>query len=221
MSKAWIFDLDGTLLDTLPDIAGSSNATLEHFGYPRLSQRVIRSYIGDGSRELIARAMRHDGRVVSDQDIDNALKFYLDYYRQHLIVDSVLYPNVKKVLKKAQEAGIILAVLTNKPETHARHLLSHFALDSYFQMVIGGDTLDVRKPDPKSLRHICDGLELDPQECLMIGDSANDIRTGKAVGAKTVLLDHGYGDSKTLMNHPSTRADNFFSDMQNLLTLLD
>lgn len=218
--KAIAFDLDGTLIDSLPDLARAANHLRQHYQLNELSEAEIQSYIGDGAIELVHRVLTGKKEGRDPERIEEAFALYRDYYRKHLTIATRLYPQVRETLAELHQRHIPLAVVTNKPEAYARTILEHFQLSQYFRAIYGGDTFSERKPHPMPLQEAAKIMNIAPEEMLMVGDSANDILSGKAAGSPTALLSYGYGETDELVQNPATKADYLLHDIQSLLDLL-
>lgn len=184
-----IFDLDGTLVDSAPDIALAVNRTLDDWGLQRFDLATITGWIGEGSRRLITRAMHAAG---GPQDIDRVMPGFLRHYGQ-TASDGALYPGVAQTLAGLHARGVRLALCTNKPEQFVRPLLqARGILDLFDAGIVGGDTLAERKPSGMPLRHLAAQAALDPECCLMVGDSRSDAQAAQAAGMPLVLVRYGY-----------------------------
>jgi phosphoglycolate phosphatase len=195
--RAVAFDLDGTLLDTLPDLADAGNAMLVELGRPTVSEAVVRSFIGDGVARLVARLLvgSRDGEPPSAL-FERALRLFERHYRDGLDRRTRVYPGVVEGLAVFAAAGLKLACVTNKPEAFTRPLLASHGLDHCLDLVLGGDTLPRKKPDPLPLRHCASVFGIDTHALLMVGDSANDVLAARAAGCPVVCVAYGYtGDS--------------------------
>lgn len=219
--SAIAFDLDGTLIDSLPDLTASANATRAYYGMPPLSKALIKTFIGDGVVDLVRRTLNGDKDSPAPNYFDDALAYYREHYRTHLYDNTVLYPNVFDTLHSLADRGIPMAIVTNKPEAQARALLKHFALLPLFKAVYGGDTLPVRKPDPTPVLAAIRDMGATPESTLMVGDSPNDILSGKAAGCATFLLHFGYGDIAAMLQDSRTIPDYQADDFAALLTFFD
>lgn len=191
--RAVAFDLDGTLLDTLPDLADAGNAMLAELGRPTVSEKSVRSFIGDGVARLVKRLLdgTRDGEPPTEQ-FEQALEIFERHYREGLVRRTRLYPDVTEGLAALAAAGLKLACVTNKPEAFTRPLLAAHGLDRRLDLVIGGDTLPRKKPDPLPLRHCASVFGVDTTALLMIGDSANDVLAARAAGCPVVCVPYGY-----------------------------
>jgi phosphoglycolate phosphatase len=177
-----VFDLDGTLIDSRKDLVESVNAVLGQVGLPRQPDDAIASWIGDGASKLIERAL-----AASDADLalgPRAPDAFLDYYREHKLDHTVVYPGVLASLSMlAHQLHVPMAVLTNKPVIPSRQICDALELSPYFFSVYGGNSFATKKPDPEGLRQLMAEASAAPEETLMVGDSSVDIRTARAAGA--------------------------------------
>jgi phosphoglycolate phosphatase len=174
-----IFDLDGTLIDSSLDIGISMNATLRHMNRPELDQRTINSYVGDGAGMLVKRAL---GENASPIEVDEALRFFIEYYRQHALEHTRFYPGIRELLDELRLAGHVLAVLTNKPVRISQDILTALGVSDYFFRVYGGNSLPEKKPHPMGIETLLSETATSPKQALMIGDSDVDIRTARNAG---------------------------------------
>ena len=184
-----VFDLDGTLVDSASDIAEAVNRTLVDWSLPRVEESVIRGWIGDGARALVASAFAHAGKQI---ELDEVMPGFMVHYADCLLLYPTVYPGVMEALQALRERGIAVAVCTNKPERFVRPLLDALDLGQYFEVIVGGDTLPERKPSAVPLLHVVKHFGLQPAQCLMVGDSATDIQTAAAAGVPMALVTYGY-----------------------------
>jgi phosphoglycolate phosphatase len=191
--RAILFDLDGTLVDTAPDIAAAVDATLRELERPSVSDADVRSYIGRGVDVLLHRVLTRarDGRA-SAHDHARAREAFLAHYAAHNGRTAKLYPGVREGIAHAKRLGIAMCCVTNKLQEFSEALLALVGLDRELAFVQGGDALPKAKPDPLPLLHAAARLGFDPDACLMIGDSSNDARAARAAGMPVVLVDYGY-----------------------------
>jgi phosphoglycolate phosphatase len=184
-----VFDLDGTLIDSSRDLAAALNQMLDRLrpGTPPLSLEDVRSMIGDGARKLVERGLRAAGLSDPPQE---ALPVYLDCYGARLLEATYLYPGVLEALEAL--ASRHLAVLTNKPGDFSRAILEGLGVARFFRRIYGGGDLPARKPDPVGLHRLLAEAGAEPREAVMIGDSAIDVRTGRAAGVRTIGVLYGF-----------------------------
>jgi phosphoglycolate phosphatase len=182
--RLFLFDLDGTLIDSKGDIASSLNLALARAGVVRLPPSRIAGFIGDGVRKLVERALREALNGKPDEPLlIRVMDFYLEEYGEHLLDTTRLFEGVEGALKSLDWAE--LAVVTNKPERFSRQILDALGIGCRFRLVLGGDSLCLRKPDPAPLLEAMDRCGADPGESVMVGDSPVDVQAGKAAGAMT------------------------------------
>ncbi len=215
-----LFDLDGTLVDSVPDLAHSINGMLGELGRDGFSQDDIRDWVGNGALVLVQRAL--SGNSIIDDNINEelsaeALDIFLRHYAQNLSVDSRLYPNVKDTLISLRDRGYRLAVVTNKPYRFIEPLLSGFGIDVLFDISIGGDSLSSKKPDPMMLEYVCEKLEIDIESTVMIGDSKNDIFPANKIGMQSIGVTYGYNYDEDISAYSPTYVVDDFGDILALL----
>jgi phosphoglycolate phosphatase len=191
--KAIVFDLDGTLIDSVADLANSVNYTLAEIGLPSHTSEEIKSYVGDGVQKLIKRSL---GQPHLDK-FDEAFGFFMDHYDQHCTDNTVLYPGVAEILPKLAKK-FTLAVLTNKSRAFSIKILDSLGVLSCFKEVLGGDSLPTKKPDPAGILYLAEKRRLKPDQIIMVGDHATDIEVGKRAGCKTVFINGGIGETRGL-----------------------
>jgi len=192
-----MIDLDGTLLDTAPDLALAANLMLKELGMPEQSTDTIRSYIGKGIQKLVKRTLT--GQLDGEPDTElfaKALPIYEKHYAKHLSDNTRPYPGVVEGIKSFQQAGFRLACITNKAEAFTIPLLRATGLYDYFGIVLSGDSLPKRKPDPMPLTHICKYFKVPTQQALLIGDSLNDAIAARAAGCPVFCVPYGYNEGK-------------------------
>lgn len=188
---AVLFDLDGTLVDSLPDIALSANRMLTELGRPSRDIAEIRRFVGKGIPHLVMRCMT-EGAQASEQEIDAAIAVFRHHYAGINGQHTVVYPTVTDTLTQMRALGFKLACVTNKAEAFTLPLLEKLDLARHFDAVVSGDTLPVKKPDPAMLEHAC--TLLGSPRALMIGDSANDALAARAAGLPVLLVSYGYSE---------------------------
>ena len=186
-----IFDLDGTLVDSRLDLTNSVNAMLRHYGRPELPCELISTYIGDGAPMLVRRAL---GDPDDQAFVDQALLYFLGYYREHKLDNTYVYDGVRESLeaiRHARNGRVKMAVLSNKPVNPSRAIVEALGLAEFFFEVYGGNSFPTKKPDPQGALQILKQASVAPQEAVMIGDSANDVMTARNAGMYSVGLSYG------------------------------
>jgi phosphoglycolate phosphatase len=191
-----IFDLDGTLVDSKLDLAQAVNATRSHMGMSALDNERVYSYVGNGAPVLIRRAM---GAQATELQVQEALEFFLEYYREHYLDFTTLYPGVREALDRLRDGGKRMAVLTNKPVRISRAILNGLGVSGHFFQVYGGNSFDLKKPDPIGVRTLMLEAGIPAGRTLMIGDSGVDIQTARNAGVASCGVTYGF--------QPETLAD--------------
>ena len=197
-----LFDLDGTLVDTAPDLMRAHNHVMTKFGYPTKSTDEIRNLVGKGAGALIGRSIwgqaKKEFHSVNDLKIkDQMSKEFVDYYGKNIISESTLINGVKEFLKWCKEKNISMAVCTNKQEHLSNDLLKKIGIYDFFEYVAGSDTFDYCKPDPRHLTSVVEILDGDVKKTIMIGDSETDANAAKAAEIPVILLENGYTEKNT------------------------
>ena len=191
--KLLIFDLDGTLIDSRDDLVASVNAMLLHLGRHPLPAEVIAGYVGDGAPMLVRRAL---GDPDDGQFFHSALRYFLDYYREHKLDHTFVYPGIMDALRAMQSgngAGARrMAVLTNKPVNPSRQIIDALGLSEFFVQIYGGNSFHTKKPDPLGAQTLLQETGARPEETIIIGDSANDVLTGRNADLWTVGVSYGF-----------------------------
>ena len=195
-----MFDLDGTLLDTIADLHQAANAMLTDAGLPTLAIDVVKSYVGRGLPNLVRRCLTgaRNGVAPAQDECDAMVTRFRAHYRQINGIHARVYPGVIEALKSLQSAGIPMACVTNKSAEFAEPLLAQTGLAPYFQCIISGDTLAHKKPHPQPLLHVCKIFNVRPEEVLMVGDSQNDIGAARAAGCPVMCVPYGYNEGVPL-----------------------
>ncbi|MER9344736.1 phosphoglycolate phosphatase [Mesorhizobium sp. M0323] len=190
--KAILFDLDGTLVDSAPDMAAAVNELLAGHDLPPLRLDQVKAMIGGGIRKLVERAFAASGTPLLGSALDEANRVMAPIYRRHLTGRTRLMPGVREVLTHLHLSGIAMAVVTNKPQLAAREILLHFRLTEYLGAIVGGDAVTSLKPAPDALLLALDLLQVEPRDTLMVGDSSADVAAARAAGMAVILLRGGY-----------------------------
>ena len=216
-----LFDLDGTLIDSVPDLAHSLNAMLQELDRSTFSEDTIRFWVGNGAQTLVKRAL--SGQRDIDEDIDptlfrEALSVFLTFYAQDLCRSTVTYPNVTETLYTLKERGYRLAIITNKPFDFVAPILKGLKLERLFELCLGGDSLERKKPDPLPLYHACQKLNISVEQAVMVGDSKNDILAANASGMQSIGVTYGYNYGEDISSY---NPDVVIDDFANILTLID
>ncbi len=193
-----IFDLDGTLIDSKLDLAHAVNAARADLGLAPLPIETVYSYVGDGAPMLIRRAL---GNQASKEQLEHALQFFLTYYADHVLDNTVLYPGVRETLDALQRAGVAMAVLTNKPVRISQTIIDRLDLGPHFLYVYGGNSFDAKKPDPIGIDTLRRQCETEPDATLMVGDSGVDIQTARNAGVHACGVTYGF-QPETFAQHP-------------------
>ena len=197
-----IFDLDGTLVDTAPDLMGAHNHVMKKYGYPTKSTEDIRNLVGQGAGAMIGRSIwgqaKKEFGKIDDQKIKaEMVKEFVSFYAKNIINESTLINGVQDFLKWNKEKNISMAVCTNKQEHLAIDLLKKIGIYDYFEYVAGHDTFDYCKPDPRHLTNIIEILDGDIKKTLMFGDSETDANAARAASIPVILLENGYTEKNT------------------------
>ena len=193
-----MFDLDGTLLDTAPQIAEAANRMLVALGKPMLPQSQIATYIGEGVQNLIKRCLTGSMQVEPPaEEFAKAQPLYQAFYEANA-AESQAFNGVLPALQELKKLGYRLACVTNKPEKFTLPLLKNAGLADFFEIIVSGDTLPKKKPDPLPLLHICQKLGALPAEAMMVGDSETDIQAAHAAGCFVVTVPYGYNQGRAI-----------------------
>jgi phosphoglycolate phosphatase len=197
-----LFDLDGTLVDTAPDLMRAHNHVMKKFGYPTKSTEEIRNLVGQGAGAMLGRsiwgqAKKEFGKVQNEKIKKEMIDAFVDYYGKNIINESTLINGVKEFLKWCKEKNISMAVCTNKQEHLAIDLLKKIGIYDYFEYVAGSNTFDYCKPDPRHLTNVIEILGGEIKRSIMIGDSETDANAAKNAGIPVVLLEDGYTEKNT------------------------
>jgi len=208
--KLLLFDLDGTLIDSVPDLAASINFMLQQLGKKEFSENTIRNWVGNGAKILLQRALNEPNNT-------QALEIFLTHYKNNLCNNTTLYPFVKQTLAKLYKRGFTLAIITNKPFEFIEPILQKLEIDSYFSLLLGANSLKNKKPHKEPLEYACKTLGFTKQETLMIGDSKNDILAAQEANLESIAVNYGYNYDEDIQKYnPTTIIENF----EDILTLL-
>ena len=206
--KLFIFDLDGTLIDSRLDLIHSVNAMLRHIGRPDLPGEVIATYVGDGAPMLVRRAL---GDPDDESSVQRALEYFLTYYREHKLDNTHVYPGIPEALTRIQRGTNgrprSMAVLSNKPVNPSRAIVEALGLKDFFKQIYGGNSFPTKKPDPFGVQKLLEELVCNPREAVMVGDSANDVLTGRNAGLWTIGVNYGFAPQTLDLTPPDVRVD--------------
>jgi phosphoglycolate phosphatase len=194
LPKALVFDLDGTLVDTAPDLTNVLNWLLAREGRAIIDEASVRHMVGRGARSLITKGMSATGALPNDSEMSRLFNDFIDYYGAHIADYSLPFPGVIDTLEAFRDAGILMGVCTNKPEGLSRQLLEALDMNQYFTALLGGDSLAVKKPDPAHLLKTIEALGAEPHHSVMVGDSISDIQAAKNARIPVVGVTFGYTD---------------------------
>ncbi|MBF0108826.1 MAG: phosphoglycolate phosphatase [Magnetococcales bacterium] len=216
-----LFDLDGTLVDSAPDLWHATNHTLTRRGHSALPLNLVRDYVGNGARYLLARGFWgiNANPPENDPDFEAAVADFMDYYRIHITDHSFPYPGVVACLETLHDLDLPMAVVTNKPQSLAHLMLDKLDLTHYFRTIVGGDTLEERKPHPLPLHHAMNQLGSTTSETLMIGDSETDCLAARNAGCHLLLVSHGYNRGLPLEDLQPDAIMHHFNQLTGLLGL--
>lgn len=224
LCRAVLFDLDGTLVESAPDLWRATNHVLKVRGRPELPLNLVRDFVGNGARYLLARGLWGVAAVPpeGDPEFEEAVTLFLDYYRKHITDHSFPFPGVVDTLQRLQERGFAMAVVTNKPEYLTHAMLENLDLSKFFPVVVGGDTLTERKPHPLPMQHAMQRLSALPANTVMVGDSEPDALAAKNAGCRLFLVSYGYNRGQPLDElQPDATMDHFDQLLELLAPLQD
>ena len=204
--KLLIFDLDGTLIDSKLDLAYAVNAARAHMRLGDLPHPLVFSYVGDGAPTLIRRSL---GSEASEAQVQEALEFFLAYYREHMLDHTTLYPGVADTLDVLLQSGKRMAVLTNKPVRISKAIITGLGLEQHFFQVYGGNSFEQKKPHPIGIETLLSEAGTVAGNAMMIGDSAVDIQTARNAGIKACGVTYGFQPETLAVTPPDFLIDRF------------
>lgn len=197
--RAVILDLDGTLLDSAPDLACAANCMLSELGFPQRDPRLIATFIGRGIAKLVERSIAGGIHATAEADlIERALPIFERHYERESGRQTTLFPGVVAGLEALKGEALPLACVTNKAGRFTQALLAKTGLAPYFDLVVGGDTLERKKPDPLPFEFACARFGVSPAEALVVGDSENDVAGARAAGCPVVCVPYGYNEGRPI-----------------------
>jgi len=215
-----LFDLDGTLIDSVPDLALAVNRMLEALDRETFSKDTIRYWVGNGAQVLVKRALSGDTKIDETLDqtlFEKALELFFTFYGENLCLDTTPYPNVPDTLHALKEKGYRLVIVTNKPFAFVAPILEGLKLDGLFDFWLGGDSLEVKKPDPLPLLHACEKMQVNVEQCVMVGDSRNDLLAAGTCGMQSVGVTYGYNYGEEIGVYNPTYIIEDFLELNELL----
>lgn len=194
-----LFDLDGTLVDSVPDLAQAVDRMLQAIDLPVAGIEAVRDWVGNGAAMLVRRALAGAMRPQEDDSrFEQAYQLFLQYYAEATADRSELYSGVEQTLQDLNASGVRMGVVTNKPIQFTDSMLSGFALAEYFDVVLGGDSLPQKKPSPEPLLHAMQLCGVSPEQTLMVGDSKTDVAAARAAGCPVVCVPYGYNHGEKI-----------------------
>jgi len=213
-----LFDLDGTLVDSVPDLAASLNRTLIASGKSPVAEELARTWVGNGAPKLVKRALSGsmDGEP-DENEFNAAINFFMQDYRDNICVQSVLYPTVMTTLAALENSGHTLGCVTNKASAFTLPLLNQLGIASYFKIVVSGDDLPLKKPDPAPILHAIEKSGCAKSHVIMVGDSINDINAAQNANVISVGVPYGYNHGNPISD---AKPDHVIDEMSELLTLI-
>lgn len=214
-----IFDLDGTLIDSVPDLAAAANRLLDRLGRPALDLAAARGFVGDGARVFVEKALKATGGIPADLGLDGALALFLADYEEHAADLTRPYPEVPETLAALRAAGKRLAICTNKPIAATRRVLDALDLARHFAEIAGGDSFPVRKPDPGHVRLLLDRLGAEAADACMVGDNEHDSHAAGGAGLPFILMGYGYA-RLPLGEIPAARRLDRFAELPDAIASL-
>ncbi len=207
--KAVIFDLDGTLVDSAPDLMLATNHVLSRLERRAITMEEVRSFVGHGARALIARGCTATGDAIDEKTLDFYFAEFLRFYEKNISVNSVAFPGVINLLKRCAAGGLKMGVCTNKLEGLSVRLLQALGMEKYFSAIVGPDTLNIAKPDPAPYLETMKRLGVPAKDSIMVGDSETDILTARAVGVPVIGVTFGYTQKPVATYNPDYLVSHF------------
>jgi phosphoglycolate phosphatase len=184
-----VFDLDGTLIDSKKDLANAANAARAHMGMAPIADERVHSYVGNGAPVLIRRVL---GAEATEAQVQEALEFFLEYYREHMLDYTALYAGVREALDRLRDAGVRMAVLTNKPVRISRAIVDGLGLGGHFRQVYGGNSFDFKKPHPIGIETLIAECGASRERTMMVGDSSVDMQTARNANVSSCGVTYGF-----------------------------
>jgi phosphoglycolate phosphatase len=218
--EAIFFDLDGTLIDSVPDLALAVNEMLQKLQRETFDEETVRNWVGNGSVMLVKRALSGK-REIEENSIDEALfqeahEIFLEAYEKHLCDATRPYPGVLETLRELKSSGYRLSIITNKPHRFVYPILQKLGMDDLFSFFLGGDTLPKKKPDPLPLLQMCEMMDIGKEACVMVGDSGNDMIAAQAAGIHAIGVTYGYHYGEDINKYEPVAVVDDFSELLNI-----
>ena len=210
--KGVFFDLDGTLFNTAPELSFTINQMLKDLDLQELKSDIIQSFIGKGADNLVRKSISYSSKENSESLFKAARKLFDTYYILNAS-KSLPYEGVEEVFQKLKNKKLSLACITNKPEIFTHSILKESGLISYLDLVVSGDTVSRKKPDPMPLQYCCDKLKLEPKQAIMVGDSCTDIEAGLSAGTYVITVPYGYQYGQSIESDKVDLAINNLNDL--------
>jgi phosphoglycolate phosphatase len=208
-TRAVVFDLDGTLVDTAPDLMGATNHVLSLLDRRSITMEEVRAFVGHGAKVLIARGANATGDSLDEKSLNYYFAEFLRYYEKNIAVNSAIFPGVGELLKLCESHGIKMAVCTNKLEGLSVRLLNELGLSRYFGAIVGPDTISIAKPDPAPYFETLKRLNVAAEDSIMIGDSETDILTARAAKVPVIAVTFGYTQTPVAEFKPDYLVSHF------------
>jgi phosphoglycolate phosphatase len=219
-TKVLLFDLDGTLIDSAPDLAAALNETMAKLGRESFDEERVRHWVGNGARTLVSRALSGSREVDPDLDgtlLAHALEIFMEAYRSRLCERTRLYPGVAETLAQLGRKGYTMAVVTNKPGPFVAPILEKLGIAERFALILGGEDLPEKKPHPMPLLHAAETLKTPVSRCVMVGDSRNDILAAQRAGMPAVAVTYGYNYGENVADYGPDAILERFEELPEML----
>jgi len=214
-----IFDLDGTLVDSARDLSSALNHVLRLANRPEMSLSQVRDMVGNGARALIIKGFSETGPLPEVDELNAIQNEFLDYYSKNITAKTIIFPGAMKVIETLAKMDIPLGLCTNKPHNLAEKLMVEIGLADYFSTIVGGDSFDYRKPDPRHLTSTLAMMKSEHKGAVMVGDSANDIIPAQKIGIPVICVSFGYSQTPVSDLNPDIIIDHY-DDFLNALQSL-
>ncbi|MDD2474527.1 MAG: phosphoglycolate phosphatase [Dysgonamonadaceae bacterium] len=216
--ELFIFDFDGTLIDSIPDLTQAINSVLSHYGMKPLTIVEVAPFVGNGAKKLVERALKHalQPKEVTDKLFNEAFKLFFSAYRKDVCVKTYLYPGVLETLQYLDNKGYEMTICTNKPMEFIEPILEKLSIKQYFTFWIGGDSLLQKKPDGAPLLYLVEKMNKNVDKCIMVGDSKNDILAAINAGMESIGVSYGYNYNEHIAVYNPTKVVDNFDELQEL-----